>query len=56
MAYYFAYKSAVIALILLRFSFYYAECETHLILNITHRTLLSALYAFPQPARPFLLA
>ena len=52
--YTFAYKSGVIALILLRFSFYYAERETHIILNITHRTLPSALYAFPQPARPFL--
>ena len=39
---------------LFRFSFYYAERETHLILNITHRTLPFALYAFPQPARPFL--
>lgn len=39
---------------LFRFSFYYAEHETYLILNITHRTLPSALYAFPQPARPFL--
>ena len=53
-AYYFAYKSGVIPLVLFRFSFYYAERETHLMLNITHRTLPSALYAFPQPARPFL--
>ena len=53
-AYYFAYKAASLHLSLLHFSFYYAERETHLILNITHRTLSSALYAFPQPARPFL--
>ena len=38
------------------FSFLILLCrtKTHLILNITHRTLPSALYAFPQPARPFL--
>ena len=47
-------QSGVIALVILSFLFYYAERATHLILNITHRTLPSALYAFPQPARPFL--
>lgn len=53
-AYYFAYKSWVIALVPLSFLVLLYRMRTHLILNITHRTLPSALYAFPQPARPFL--
>ena len=55
-AYHFAYKNGVIALIPFRFSFYYAELEMHLILNITHRTLPSALYAFPNRPALFSLA